>query len=115
MLRAGGCFALDFLNADRVREGLVESDERVIDQRRVVQNRRLEEDGKVVVKEILLFGRDGGALEKTYYERVRLYSPEELESVLAAAGLQPEITFGDYDGGPPGRDCPRYILMGHAV
>jgi SAM-dependent methyltransferase len=115
VLRRGGRFMLDFLNAERVRDNLVSHDERVVDGRRVTQSRRLEEDGKIVVKEIRISGTEKGEPESTFYERVRLYSPAELESMLEGVGLEPESTFGDYSGGPACSDCPRYILLGHAV
>jgi SAM-dependent methyltransferase len=115
VLRAGGWFMLDFLNADRVREGLVARDERTVNGRRVVQERRLEEGGSVVVKEILIFGPDGEELEGTYFERVRLYTPNELAAMLRAAGLQPDDAYGDYSGAGTCHDCPRYILLGHAA
>ncbi|UCC72718.1 MAG: class I SAM-dependent methyltransferase [Gemmatimonadota bacterium] len=115
VLSQGGCFALDFLNAQRVRSGLVDSDERFHDGRRVVQQRRLEEGGKVVVKEIRIFEANGDRLLGDYYERVRLYEPQELEEMLRAAGLRPARSYGDYTGSPPGPQAPRFILLGHAV
>lgn len=115
VLEPGGCFALDFLNAERVRAGLVDGDERLHDGRRVVQKRRLEEDGKVVVKEIRIFDSEDDRSLSTYYERVRLYAPAELHEMLRAAGLEPERSYGDYTGAPPGPEAPRFILFGHAV
>jgi SAM-dependent methyltransferase len=115
VLEPGGCFALDFLNAQRVRDELVDRDERLLGQRRVVQERRLEENGGVVVKEIRIYGPDGGDPESSYHERVRLYEPDDLVDMLRRSGLESEHTFGDYSGGPACPDCPRYILLGHAV
>jgi SAM-dependent methyltransferase len=115
VLRSGGCFALDFLNAERVRKGLVRRDERRLGSRRVVQERRLEENGGVVVKEISIFESGSPEPQSTYFERVRLYAPDELVAMLRDADLEPEHTFGDYSGGPACPDCPRYILLGHAV
>ena len=110
-----GRFMLDFLNAERVRRNLVSEDTRLVDGRLVTQTRRLEDDGSVVVKEIRLSATESGEPASTFYERVRLYSPAELASLLRAAGLQPKTTFGDYSGGPACSDCSRYILLGHAV
>ncbi|UCC48396.1 MAG: class I SAM-dependent methyltransferase [Gemmatimonadota bacterium] len=115
ILRPGGCFALDFLNAERVRSALVSEDERRVGNRRVIQKRRLDEEGTVVVKEILILGPGQEEPEARYCERVRLYAPEELEEMLREAGLELEHTFGDYSGAPACADCPRYILLGHAV
>jgi len=115
VLEPGGCFALDFLNADRVRARLVDDDERLHDGRRVVQGRRLEEGGTVVVKEIRIFEASDQRPLATFYERVRLYSPAELADMLRAARLEPERSYGDYTGSPPGPEAPRFILFGHAV
>ncbi|NIR43016.1 MAG: class I SAM-dependent methyltransferase [Gemmatimonadetes bacterium] len=115
VLRGGGCFALDFLNAQRVRDGLVPRDERKLGDRRVVQERRLEEDGRVVVKEIKIYGATADRPESVYFERVRLYEPDELVTLLRNADLEPKHTFGDYTGGPACPDCARYILIGYAT
>jgi SAM-dependent methyltransferase len=115
VLRPGGCFALDFLNAQRVRQGLVPRDERALGQRRVVQERRLEEQGRVVVKEIKIYQGETDRPDSTYFERVRLYEPDELVALLSDVSLEPKHTFGDYSGGPACPDCARYILIGHAT
>jgi SAM-dependent methyltransferase len=115
VLEPGGCFALDFLNAERVRAALVRGDERKHDGRRVVQKRRLEEEGKVVVKEIHIFEENDDRLLATYYERVRLYAPAELSEMLRAARLEPERSYGDYSGARSSPEAPRFILIGHAV
>jgi SAM-dependent methyltransferase len=115
VLRADGGFMLDFLNAERVRNNLVSEDVRFIDGRFVTQTRRLEDGGRVVVKEIRISLTESGEPINTFYERVRLYSPAELASLLRSAGLEANKRFGDYVGGPVCSDCPRYILLGHAV
>lgn len=114
VLRPNGRFMLDFLNAERVRQNLVSEDTRFVDGRLVTQRRRLEDDGKVVVKEIRLSGRECDEGRTTFYERVRLYSPDELAAMLRTANLEPTTTFGDYTGAPVCSDCPRYILLGRA-
>ncbi len=115
VLKPGGGYALDFLNAERVRSALVPRDERRLDRRRVVQERRLEEQGRVVVKTIRIYEPAQEEPESTYYERVRLYEPAELREMLRTASLEPQQTFGDYHGGPACTECPRYILMGRAT
>lgn len=115
VLRGGGGFALDFLNAERVKSQLVERDERLLEGRRVLQRRRLEERDKVVVKEISIIDAESGDSLATYYERVRLYTPEELKELLRTAALAPQFAYGDYAGSPPGPDSPRYILLGRAA
>jgi hypothetical protein len=69
----------------------------------------------VVVKEIRILDATDDRTLGTYYERVRLYSPAELEEMLRAACLEPERSYGDYSGSPAGPEAPRFILFGHAV
>ncbi|HWC72300.1 MAG TPA: hypothetical protein VG454_00075, partial [Gemmatimonadales bacterium] len=68
--------------------------------------RRINDDGRFVIKEIEL--RDEG---RRFQERVRLYGPDELGALLREAGLHVTARFGNYDGAPPGPQAPRVILM----
>ena len=103
----GGRFVLDYLNADQVRRSLKASEERGAGESAVRITRRIGPDGRFVIKEIEL--RDEG---RSFQERVRLYSADELVALLAAAGFAVEARFGDYGGEPPGADAPRVILVG---
>jgi len=103
----GGRFVLDYLNADQVRRSLQASEERGAGESAVRITRRIGPDGRFVIKEIEL--RDEG---RSFQERVRLYSADELVALLAAAGFAVEARFGDYGGEPPGADAPRVILVG---
>jgi hypothetical protein len=60
-----------------------------------------------VVKEIEL-----GAENRSFQERVRLFSPAELEALLAEGGVRVDAGFGDYDGGPLDGRATRTILVG---
>lgn len=106
VLAPQGRFALDFLNAPAVRAGLVPRDEQMVQGRRVVQQRRLSDAGRVVVKTIHLAGE-----ELEFMERVRLFERPELEQMIAGAGLVVRHVFGDYDGSPHGSASPRLILL----
>ncbi len=104
-LVAGGWFAMDFLNADTVRHGLVAEEEQVLGTGRARITRELVEGGRRVVKTIAV--PDG----RRFVERVRLFQPEELETMLVDAGLSVHDRFGDYDGGPLRPGAPRTILL----
>jgi len=110
ILRQGGHLVLDFLNSARVREGLVPRDERVVDGRVVVQERRLVDGGAAVEKTIRM-GATGDGGEQVFVERVRLYDPGELEDLLVSAGFSPVRSFGDYQGTPFAAGSPRFILL----
>jgi SAM-dependent methyltransferase len=114
VLRSGGVFAFDFLNADRVRRDLPARDEKVVEGRSVVQVRQLVDDGRAVEKRIEILG-PADPIPHIFYERVRLYSAPELSDMLADAGLQLVQRFGSYAGDPPFPESPRVILLGRAV
>ncbi len=113
VLKEGGHFLLDFLNAERTRATLRPRDEAVIEGRRVIQERRIVDAGRRVEKTIRIAGK-GGEAERTYRERVRLYSAGELAELLARAGLAPGRWFGDYSGAPVGESAPRVIALASA-
>lgn len=106
VLKPGGRFILDFLNADFVRSSLVPRDERTVDGHAVVQERRISPDGRFVIKHIHLL-KDG----RVFVERVRLFGRSELERLLTASGLAAEDAMGDYDGAPFEAASPRLILI----
>lgn len=112
VLRPGGAFLLDFLNAGQVRREMVPEDVREIDGRTVRQRRRIE--GDRVVKEIEIDGR-GREDPETFRERVRLYEPDQLASMLEDAGLRVRERRGDYGGAPFGKEAPRLLLAGEAT
>jgi len=106
-LRPGGRFVLDYLNADHVRRTLPRGIEEVDGASTEVRvRRRFSEEGKYVVKEIEL-----GAENRSFQERVRLFSPAELRGLLEKEGLQVDAVFGDYDGGPLDDRATRTILV----
>lgn len=106
VLKPGGRFAMDFLNAPAVRATLVPRDEKVLGTRRVVQERRITASGLSVEKIIRLL--DDG---RTFSEHVRLYGREDLERLFAAAGLVVDQVLGDYGGGAHTAQSPRLILL----
>jgi SAM-dependent methyltransferase len=108
VLAPGGRFVLDYLNAEQVRRTLLrEPEDRSEPATAVRIRRRFSEEGRYVVKEIEL--RDEG---RSFQERVRLFSVEELSALLREAGLEVTERFGDYAGGPLTDDAPRAILVG---
>jgi uncharacterized membrane protein len=96
------------LNADQVRQTLRRDSEEVRDgatAARVI--RRFSEEGRYVVNEIEL-----RAENRSFQERVRLFTAQELAGLLEDAGLRVTAGFGDYDGRPVSADTPRVILVG---
>ena len=106
-LRTGGTFVLDYLNADAVHQSLVPHDETQLGNQRVVVERSITPDERFVIKEIRLV--DDG---RSFMERVRLFSPRDLSSMLRQAGLDVGEPLGDYEGRPLTAVSPRVILFG---
>jgi SAM-dependent methyltransferase len=107
VLVPGGRFVIDYLNADQVRRALRGDTEQIQQNDSAASiKRRVSEEGLYVVKEIEL-----RAESRSYQERVRLFTPTELEGLLTAAALDVVGRYGDYDGGALGADSPRAILV----
>ncbi len=106
VLRSGGIFVLDYLNADQVKKTLVPHDTRRVGGRVVTQDRRISADGRYVEKQISATG-----LDHTVTERVRLFEPDELRGLLHDAGFSVERELGDYSAGPLKAESPRAIFV----
>ncbi len=104
-VRPEGWFVLDFLNSDTVRANLIPEEELTLNGEPVKIRRHTGDDGLHVVKEI--HTADG----RRFVERVRLYSPEDLERLLNPL-VSVEHRFGDYHGGPLVPGAPRAMLVG---
>lgn len=106
VLRPGGTFVLDYLNAAHVVASLVPRETQEMGSHQAAIERRVSADRRYVIKDIRLL-EDG----RRYQERVRLFTPEELERLFRRSGLHVQQQFGDYDGGPLERARPRAIFL----
>jgi len=107
VLAPGGRFVIDYLNADQVRRTLRPDSEQIQQGGASARiKRRFSEEGLYVVKEIEL-----RAENRSFQERVRLFSAVELEELLTASGLDIVGRYGDYDGAPFTRETARTILV----
>ena len=107
VLVPGGRFVIDYLNADQVRRSLRRDSEEISDGGAGARvRRRFSAEGRYVVKEIEL-----RAENRSFQERVRLFTAAELEALLGEAGLAVVERFGDYDGRAFTPDAPRAILF----
>lgn len=108
-VRRGGWFALDFLNAARLPGDLVSGEDGAMDGRMVHIDRWLDAERRHVFKSITL--ADG----RRFVERVRLFTPEELELLMTDAGCPVRYRLGDYGGSRLEPDSPRVILVGQVA
>jgi SAM-dependent methyltransferase len=107
-VRPGGWFAMDFLDAGYVRGTLVPEATMVMGGAAVRVTRKITEDGRFVTKHIRT--TDG----REYMERVRLFSPAELEQMLTTGPLEITHRFGDYGGAPLGQGSRAILIGRHA-
>ena len=114
VLKPGGRFLLDFLNADHTIANLPRSDRRHTGKAEVLQERRLIQDGRVVEKRIAIADPEG-TRAREFVERVRLYRRQELEDAMNRAGLESEAVCGDYDSSPFSPASPRCIVLARAA
>lgn len=109
LVKPGGRFMIDFLNAAYVESKLIPQSVRKEGSCTIKETRKIE-DG-FVRKHIVI--REPGQPERQYTEQVKLYSLEWFESQLTEAGLRINRVYGGYGGQPydPFRS-PRLILTG---
>jgi SAM-dependent methyltransferase len=105
-VRPGGWFVIDFLNPASVRRGLVPEETVEVGGSRIQVSRSVSPDGRYVCKSIR------SPKGRHYRERVRLFEPDQMSAMLAAAGVEVRHRFGDYNGGPMAPDSARTILLG---
>ncbi len=109
VLKPGGQFFIDYLNAAFVEKTLVPVSTR---QREgyTIRERRWIDRGRV--NKVTEVSRDGAAVGR-WEESVQLYNEEGFRELLRQGGLIAESVFGDYKGSPLGEDRPRMIVVGH--
>lgn len=98
VLRPGGHYVLDFLNAARVRA----EDDRTTVRREgdfeIHEARSVTTDGRRVVKHVRVSGASSGRELARYEERVTLFGEDELRAFVEDAGLETLEVLGDYEG-----------------
>ena len=114
VLRPGGMLALDHINAPVMLGSLEPRSERQLpDGRHLIEVRRWDAHARRVEKDITCQRPDG--LVRRWHESVRVYQPDELESMMRSEGLEPVARHGDYDGSPWREEAPRMILLARRV
>ncbi len=94
MLRHGGRFVLDFLNARKVIRELTPIETREVEETRFDISRKLVNG--IIIKNIQVNQNP----ELQFEERVQALEKDELFQLFRLAGLEPESTYGSYDFKP---------------
>ncbi len=106
-LAPGGRLVMDFLNSTVLRSTLVPESMSMIGETTVIQERWIDEP---FVRKTITINVPCQA-EHTFEERVWLYSPEDLRSMMETAGLHVVRAFGAYDGSPFVADQSQRIIL----
>ena len=96
VLRPGGILVMDLMNPTRIRAGLQPSSREERDGILLESERALQDDGRRVTKKVRLTLPSGEV--RAWHEDVRMYEPDELDELLAAAGALPLRRAGAFDG-----------------
>lgn len=107
IMRPGGGFVLDYLNAEYLERRLVPADVQQFDDFTLRQRRYIDHASNTIVKEMVMSDTAG---ERTYHECVKLYRQGDFARFCERAGFRPRQWWGDYEGSPPSPDLPRLIL-----
>lgn len=110
LLKNSGSFVFDYFNSNYVKNNLVpkhkkEVGDLVVEQERYIENSRIN-------KKINLI--KNGKIS-TYFESVKLYSPDEIYDMLRSVNLKVSTIFGNYDGSPFKNDSPRLLVFGEKI
>jgi len=107
LLKESGNFVFDYFNSDFVKKNLVPKHkekvgELIVEQERYIENSR--------IKKKINMMKNGK--KSTYFESVKLYSPEEIFHMLQSVNLKINKTFGNYDGSSFNQESPRFLVFG---
>ena len=110
LLNKSGRFVFDYFNSNYIKNNLVpkhkeEVGEVVIEQERYIENSRINKKINLTKK----------GKKSTYFESVKLYSPEEIYEMLRSVNLKIKTTFGNYDGSAFDDQSPRLIVFGEKI
>lgn len=97
----GGFFFLDYLHPEGVRRSFVKEENLDVEGEPVKIQRMIE--GDFVFKKIMFPG-------KTYLERVKLYTKDQVEQMAKERGFTPLFVWDDYLGNPWRNDGNRQIF-----
>ncbi|MCX6165242.1 MAG: class I SAM-dependent methyltransferase [Ignavibacteriae bacterium] len=88
-LKKNGYFVFDFLNESYLRKNLVKKDFVIMNGKKIIQERRIENN--FVFKDIIIGG-------KVFTERIKLYPLTTIRKELEESGFRIHKVFGDYYG-----------------
>lgn len=112
VLRPGGVFLIDHINATRIESRLVPETRRDTGEHVIIERRRLDHRRRRVEKSVEVSrAKDTPAETLRYEERVRYYTSDEFAELLRAVGLEPQQWFGSLQGDAFGPNADRMVAL----
>lgn len=111
VLRPGGRFFVDYLNAPYVERTLIPESFREQDGFGIHERRWIDPEARRVNKTVRV--TRGAETVGEWMESVRMYTGSEFRALFARNALAIIRVFGDFDGSPLTDERPRMILTGH--
>ncbi len=112
-LKTGGRFFIDHVNAQHIEEKLAPRTVRWLESHEIREERWIDRNSRRLNKKAAIFQQ--GVCIREHRESVRLYAPQEFESLLRTAGLATVSFFGGFHGEPLAREHARMIAVGAKV
>jgi len=107
VLKDDGWFVFDYMNEKHVRDNLVSSQREEIGNIMIELERYISDER--VQKKIIMYQNGKKSI---FYESVKMYHPEKIQSMMQQAGLSVHKVMGDYDGAPFRPNSPRLVIIG---
>jgi len=111
VLRPGGRFCMDLMNATATIRSLQPHTKRVAGPYEVTEERTYDDERRRIEKRITLLEKDSKEA-KYYVESVRVFSPMEITDLLTHAGLEVDRMLGGFSGTPYQKNSERMIVLG---
>ena len=108
-LKSEGIFVLDYINREYGIKNLVSQDVKQVGDKNLINIRHLSKDKKRIEKTTIIVTEDGR--KQTFFESVRLYSINELETMIYESGFNNIKRYGSLSGERFTQDSKRLILV----
>ena len=107
VLRDGGALLMDHINPKPTLQRLVSVSQQQIGEATVTSRRHFDKHSRRLIKEVEF--NEGSRIER-WHESVRIYEPDELDALLAMAGLFVERRCSDFSGAEFTAASPRQLV-----
>lgn len=109
ILKTKGWLVIDYINSNNVKNNFRPYDEIHNNGYRIIQERRIDHNLNLIIKKIVI--KENGD-ERTYCEKVKLYTKQDFMSMMKHTGFSVVQYAGNYDLKEYKPDSPRLIVIG---